>query len=104
MAIAVLCSAIGDPTRAAMVERLSGGPATMSELAAPFPMTLTAARKHVEILVDAGWVERRKRGRVVTCRLLPEPLRELEDWLTDRRAFWTAALDRLDLVLEGDLP
>jgi DNA-binding transcriptional ArsR family regulator len=104
MTVAILCSAIGDPTRAAMVERLSGGPASMSELAAPFAMTLTAARKHVEVLVDAGWVERRKHGRVVTCRLLPGPLRELEDWLTDRRTFWTAALDRLDLTFEGDLP
>jgi DNA-binding transcriptional ArsR family regulator len=62
-------------------------------------MSLTAVRKHVGVLVDAGWVERRKRGRVVTCRLRPEPLDELAGWLTDRRAFWTTALDRLDIAL-----
>jgi DNA-binding transcriptional ArsR family regulator len=103
MAVDVLCSALGDPTRAGMVERLTRGPASMSELAAPYAMSLTAARKHVGVLVDAGWVERRKTGRVVTCRLRPEPFGELEGWLTDRRAFWTGALDRLDSVLEGDL-
>jgi DNA-binding transcriptional ArsR family regulator len=100
--VAVLCAALGDPTRADMVERLAAGPASLSDLAAPYAMTLTAARKHVGVLVDAGWVERRKRGRVVTCRLRPEPLGELEAWLTDRRAFWTSALDRLDSALEGE--
>jgi DNA-binding transcriptional ArsR family regulator len=82
-----------------MVERLSRGPASISELAAPHAMTLTAARKHLAVLVDAGWLERSKRGRVVTCRLRPEPLTELESWLTDRRRFWTAALDRLGAAL-----
>jgi len=67
-------------------------------------MTLTAARKHVGVLVDAGWVERRKRGRVVTCRLRPEPLEELEGWLTDRRRFWTSALGRLGAVLDEEQP
>jgi hypothetical protein len=62
-------------------------------------MTLTAIRKHVGVLEDAGWVERHKHGRVVTCRLRPEPLGELEGWLTDRRTFWTSALDRLDREL-----
>jgi DNA-binding transcriptional ArsR family regulator len=102
--VAVLCAALGDPTRADMVERLATGPASLSELAAPYAMTLTAARKHVGVLVDAGWVERRKRGRVVTCRLRPEPLAELEGWVQDRRVFWTSALDRLDAALEGDRP
>jgi DNA-binding transcriptional ArsR family regulator len=100
--VAVLCSALGDPTRADMVERLAAGPASLSELAAPYAMTLTAARKHVGVLVDAGWVERRKHGRVVTCRLRPEPLGELEAWLTDRRVFWASALDRLGTALEGE--
>ncbi|HEX5088870.1 MAG TPA: metalloregulator ArsR/SmtB family transcription factor [Nocardioides sp.] len=104
MTVAVLCAALGDPTRAAMVERLSRGPASISELAAPHAMTLTAARKHVGVLVDAGWVERRKRGRVVTCRLRPEPFGELEGWLTDRRAFWTSALGRLGAVLDEEQP
>jgi len=102
MPVATLCAALGDPTRAGLVERLAEGPASLSELAAPYAMSLTAVRKHVGVLVDAGWVERRKRGRVVTCRLRPEPLDELGDWLTDRRAFWTAALDRLDLALDKE--
>jgi DNA-binding transcriptional ArsR family regulator len=100
--VAVLCAALGDPTRAALVERLARGPASLSELAAPYEMSLTAVSKHVGVLADAGWVERTKRGRVVTCRLRPEPLDELADWLTDRRTFWTAALDRLGAALEGD--
>ena len=103
MSVAELCAALGDPTRAALVERLARGPASLSELAAPYDMTLTGVRKHVGVLVDAGWVERRKHGRVVTCRLRPEPLAELEGWLTDRRSFWTQAADRLGAVLD-DIP
>ncbi|WP_028652753.1 ArsR/SmtB family transcription factor [Nocardioides halotolerans] len=102
MTVPALCAALGDPTRAGLVERLSRGPASLSELAAPYAMTLTAVRKHVGVLEEAGWVERRKQGRVVTCRLRPEPLAELEGWLTDRRTFWTQAIDRLDSSLESD--
>lgn len=103
MTVSTLCAALGDPTRAALVERLATGPASLSELAAPHAMSLTAVRKHVGVLEDAGWVERRKRGRVVTCRLRPEPLGELEGWLRDRRTFWTAAIDRLGDQLDQDL-
>jgi DNA-binding transcriptional ArsR family regulator len=103
MPVAMLCAALGDPTRAALVERLARGPASLSELAAPHAMTLTAVRKHVGVLVDAGWVERRKRGRVVTCRLRAEPLGELEAWLTDRRTFWTSTVDRLGAALDSEL-
>ena len=103
VAVATLCAALGDPTRAGLVERLARGPASLSELAAPYDMTLTAVRKHVGVLVDAGWVDRHKTGRVVTCRLRTEPLAELATWLTDRRAFWSAALDRLDTALDTAL-
>ena len=103
MTVATLCAALGDPTRTGLVERLAQGPASLSELAAPYDMTLTAVRKHVGVLVDAGWVERHKTGRVVTCRLRAEPLTELESWLTDRRAFWVAALDRLDTALDSPI-
>src|SRR3954464_1053122 len=102
MTVATLCAALGDPTRAGLVERLARGPASLSELAAPYDMSLTAVRKHVGVLADAGWVERRKTGRVVTCRLRAEPLDELAGWLTDRRSFWTSALDRLDAVLDKE--
>jgi DNA-binding transcriptional ArsR family regulator len=104
MTVATLCAALGDPTRAGLVERLAQGPASLSELAAPYDMSLTAVRKHVGVLVDAGWVDRRKSGRVVTCRLRAEPLVELETWLTDRRRFWTSALDRLGNALGAELP
>jgi DNA-binding transcriptional ArsR family regulator len=103
MSVAVLCAALGDPTRAELVERLATGPASLSELAAPYAMTLTAVSKHVAVLVDAGWVERRKQGRVVTCRLRPEPLGELESWLTDRRTFWTSAIERLGSAIDSDI-
>lgn len=102
--VAELCAALGDPTRASLVERLARGPASLSELAAPYAMSLTAVRKHVGVLVDAGWVERHKQGRVVTCRLRPEPLDELADWLTDRRAFWSGALERLGTALTEEEP
>lgn len=103
MTVAVLCAALGDPTRAGLVERLARGPASLSDLAAPYDMTLTAVRKHVGVLEEAGWLTRRKQGRVVTCTLRPEPLDELAGWLTDRRTFWTGALDRLDTALsQGD--
>src|SRR3954454_3323356 len=102
MSVPALCAALGDPTRAAVVERLARGPASLSELAAPYAMTLTAVRKHVGVLADAGWVERTKHGRVVTCRLRHEPLDELTGWLTDRRAFWSSALDRLGDALDPD--
>src|SRR3954469_3066120 len=104
MPVATLCAALGDPTRARVVERLAQGPASLSELAAPYEMSLTAVRKHVGVLVDAGWVDRGKSGRVVRCRRRPEPLGELETWLTDRRRFWTSALDRLDSALGAELP
>src|SRR3954468_7550369 len=102
MTVAVLCAALGDPTRAGLVERLAQGRASLAELAAPYAMTLTAIRKHIGVLEDAGWVERRKQGRVVTCQLRPEPLDELEGWLTDRRTFWTSVLDRLGTTLTSD--
>ena len=104
MPVAELCAALGDPTRASLVERLARGPASLSELAAPYAMSLTAVRKHVGVLEDAGWVSRSKHGRVVTCRLRPEPFDELAGWLTDRRAFWSAALDRLDAALSEEEP
>lgn len=101
--MSIVCAAIGDPTRLGLVERLAAGPASLSALAEPYPMTLTAVRKHVAILTKAGWVEQHKQGRVVTCRLRPEPLTELERWASDMHAFWTGALDRLDAAIAGGL-
>jgi DNA-binding transcriptional ArsR family regulator len=98
--VAALCAAIGDPTRVSLVTRLAAsGPLSLSELAAPYPMSLTAVRKHVGVLEAAGWLTRSKSGRVVTCTLRPEPFAELSSWLTSNRAFWSGALDRLESSL-----
>ena len=92
-------AALGDPTRQALVERLGRGAATVGELAEPHAMSLPAVTKHLRVLEAAGLVTRRKQGRTVVCRLNAAPLVEAESWITDRRVFWTANLDRLERFL-----
>jgi DNA-binding transcriptional ArsR family regulator len=87
--------ALADPTRRAMVERLSQGPASMSELAAPFAMSLPAVHQHLVVLEACGLVASRKVGRVRTCRFEPAALSLAERWITERRAEWEKRLDRL---------
>jgi DNA-binding transcriptional ArsR family regulator len=87
--------ALGDPTRMAMVERLSRGPASVSELARPLEMSLSAVVQHLAVLEGSGIVSSRKAGRVRTCRIEPAGLRTVEDWVTQRRAMWEASFDRL---------
>jgi DNA-binding transcriptional ArsR family regulator len=87
--------ALGDPTRAAMVERLSRGPASVSQLARPLPMSLSAVVQHLAVLERSGLVSSRKVGRVRTCRIEPAALRSAEDWVAQRRALWEQRLDRL---------
>lgn len=96
--------ALSDPTRRAIVDRLSRGEATISELAAPHEMSLPAFTKHIGILVDAGVITRRKVGRTVTCALSPLPLDEADAWITDVRKFWNASLDRLEDLLTKEKP
>jgi DNA-binding transcriptional ArsR family regulator len=91
--------ALGDPARRAMVERLSRGPASVSELAAPLPMTLAAVVQHVQVLEKRGLVVTQKVGRVRTCRLAPEGLATAERWIAQRRASWERKLDRLGELL-----
>jgi DNA-binding transcriptional ArsR family regulator len=93
--------ALADPTRLAMVERLSRGEATMGELAAPHRITLPAVTKHVGVLVDAGLVQRRKAGRTVVCALRPEALSEVQAWLGDLTAYWNSTVDRLEEFLRS---
>ena len=93
-------SALADPTRRQIVERLSRGDATLSELAEPYDMSLPAVMKHVGKLSDAGLVTREKQGRVVTCRLNPEPLGETSRWLDEHLKFWNTRLDALGTYLE----
>jgi DNA-binding transcriptional ArsR family regulator len=92
--------ALSDPTRRRMVERLSAGPATVSELAGPLPMSMSAVVQHLKILEASGVVASEKVGRVRTCRVNPEALSAAERWLNERRRCVGASLDRLGLFLE----
>ena len=87
--------ALADPTRRAMVERLAQGPVSVSELKAPFLMSLPAVMQHLAVLEASGLVVSQKSGRVRTCRINPAALAEAERWITERRREWERRLDRL---------
>ncbi len=95
--------ALGDPTRRALVERLAGGPATVSELAQPLPMSLPAVMLHLKVLEESGLVRSEKKGRVRTCRIDPKMLSQAEHWVAARRASWERNLDRLGAFLDQDM-
>ena len=88
--------ALSNPTRRKVLERLSVGPATVSELAAPFDMALPSFVQHLSVLEQSRLVKSKKRGRVRTYELAPERLGVAEDWLAARRRLWEARLDRFD--------
>jgi DNA-binding transcriptional ArsR family regulator len=92
--------ALADPSRRAMVDQLTRGPATVSNLAAPFAMTLAAVVQHLKVLEEAGVVRTEKVGRVRTCRIEPAALTSAEQWITKRKALWERRLDRLGDLLE----
>jgi DNA-binding transcriptional ArsR family regulator len=98
--------ALADPTRRAMVERLARGPASVSDLARPFAMSLPAVVQHLQILEASGLVASQKVGRVRTCRIEPQALSLAEHWFNERRLEWDRRLDRLSQYLkdhpEGD--
>jgi DNA-binding transcriptional ArsR family regulator len=87
--------ALADPSRRVMVERLSRGPASVSELAKPLAMSLPAVVQHLHVLEASGLVRSEKVGRVRTCRIGPAALRTAEHWITERRTSWERRLDRL---------
>lgn len=91
--------ALADPTRRTMVERLSLGPASVSELAQPLDMTLSAVVQHLAVLEASGLVRSQKVGRVRTCRIEPQVLGAAERWLSERRASWERRFDRLGAFL-----
>ena len=95
--------ALSDPTRRDLVERLSLGPATVSQLAQPLDMTLSAVVQHLGVLESSGLVRSEKVGRTRTCRLEPVGLRLAEDWFAGQRATWERRLDRLGEVLADDV-
>ena len=88
--------ALANPTRRKVLERLSAGPATVSDLAAPFDMQLPSFVQHLAVLEQSRLVKSRKQGRVRTYELAPERLKVVDDWLTARRHEWEKRLDRFD--------
>ncbi len=96
--------ALADPTRRAMVDRLTLGPATVSELAGPLSMSLPAVMLHLKVLEKGGLVKSQKAGRVRTCRIEPQILSQAERWITERRQMWERNLDRLGAFLDQAKP
>jgi len=92
--------ALGDPTRRAIVERLSQGPATVTRLAEPFPITLAAIVQHLQILEESGLVQTEKVGRTRTCRIEPAGFSVVERWIEERRTLWERRFDRLGGILD----
>ena len=88
------------PTRRAVLERLSSGPAAVTELAGPFKMALPSFSQHLEVLEKCGLVKSRKTGRVRTYRLTSQPLKLAERWLEQQRSHWETRLDQLDQYLK----
>jgi DNA-binding transcriptional ArsR family regulator len=88
--------ALSNSTRRMILERLSVGPATVSDLAAPFDMKLPSFVQHLSVLEQSRLVKSEKRGRVRTYQIDPEELRVAEDWLTERRRLWESRFDRFD--------
>jgi DNA-binding transcriptional ArsR family regulator len=94
-------AALSDPTRRALLTRLAEQEtASVSELAAPLPISLPAVMKHLNVLEQAGLVARRKTGRTVACRLTAAPMEDAMAWLTRYQRFWTESLDRLAALVE----
>jgi len=95
--------ALGDPTRRAIMEKLSKGPISVSHLAEPLDMTLAAVVQHLQVLEESGLVQTEKSGRVRTCRIETAELSAAAKWISDRRSTWERQLDRLgDLLAEPD--
>jgi DNA-binding transcriptional ArsR family regulator len=92
--------ALGDPTRRLMIDRLSRGPASVSELARPLAISLPAVVQHLHVLEASGLVRSHKEGRVRTCHVEPSGMRQAERWITARREEWERRLDRLGAFLD----
>jgi DNA-binding transcriptional ArsR family regulator len=99
MELDLVFHALSDPTRRDILERLTRGPASVSELAKPFPMTLAAVVQHLQLLEASGLVKTEKVGRVRTCHIETANLRLAERWIAERRTFWEQRFDRLGALL-----
>jgi DNA-binding transcriptional ArsR family regulator len=97
----LMFQALADPTRRGMVERLAQGPASVSELAKPFAMSLPAVVQHLQVLEQSGLVTTQKVGRVRTCTLDTTAMSRAEQWISERRKGWEQKLDRLGMLLDS---
>jgi DNA-binding transcriptional ArsR family regulator len=96
-------AALADPTRRALLARLDEqGGVSVSDLARPFPVSLPAIMKHLDVLSNAGLIARKKVGRTVTCQLKAEPMEQAMNWLAKYERYWTEQLDRLAAFVEDD--
>jgi len=95
--------ALADPSRRAMLDRLCKGPASVSDLAGPFKMSLPAVLQHLQVLEQSGLVKTEKIGRVRTCSVETKALRSVEQWITARRTAWEARFDRLGAYLAEEV-
>ena len=89
-------AALADPTRRAILARLAHGEATVNELAAPFPISVQAVSKHLQVLERAGLIDRGRTAQLRPSRLRAVPMKDAADWLDSYRQFWSASFDRLD--------
>ncbi len=94
-------AALADPTRRAILARLTHGEATVNELAAPFPISVQAVSKHLQVLERAGLIDRGRTAQLRPSRLRAAPLKDAADWLDSYRQFWSASFDRLDERLQA---
>ena len=101
-ALDLMFQALADPTRRAIVDRLSQGPASVSDLAKPFAMSLPAVVQHLQLLEQSGLVTTAKLGRVRTCTIDTGALSLAEKWLNERRITWEGRFDRLDALLAAE--
>ena len=93
-------AALSDPTRRAILARLTSGEASVTELARPFRITLPGVSKHLRVLERAGLIEQGRQAQWRPCRLKADPLREVAEWVEEYRRYWEESLDRLDEYLQ----
>lgn len=93
-------TALSDPTRRAILARLAQGETTVKDLAKPFDMSGPAISKHLKVLENAGLISRGREAQWRPCRIEPEPLKNVADWIGDYRQFWEESFDRLDAYLK----
>jgi DNA-binding transcriptional ArsR family regulator len=98
--LSITFAALADPTRRAILARLSSGEASVNDLAAPFEMSLPAVSKHLKVLERAGLITRGREAQWRPCKLKAEPMKQATDWLEEYRKYWEESFDRLEAYLE----